>query len=155
MPLLYTLTTWNINAETSEELPGLLVEQIVICVKNLPPNSFFMCYFPRLLSYYCWCEYVPIIALFYDLCSFYLEHIYDTTEICELWSMERALFLGTLYLVGCSCAVLHCGCTIIKYIVSCRSVFPHQIHSAIWKNHIVFEKNIWPFTTVSNWANAE
>lgn len=62
--------------EISEELPGLLVEQIVILVKNLAPNSFFMCYFPVLLSYYCWCEYAPIIALFYDLCSFLTWNIY-------------------------------------------------------------------------------
>lgn len=117
MPLLYTLTKWNINTEISEELPGLLVEQIVILVKDLPPNCFFMCYFPRLLSYYCWWEYVPINALPMMCSFFYLEHIYETTEICELRSMVRALFLGTLYLVGRACAVLHCGCTKIKYIV--------------------------------------
>lgn len=77
MPLLYTLTKWGHDRRASEELPGLLVEQIAILVKNLSPNSF-MCYFPMLLSYYCWCEYVPICVLFK------LEHTYDETEICEL-----------------------------------------------------------------------
>jgi hypothetical protein len=81
MPLLYTLTKWDSNTEISEDLPGLLAEQIAILVKNLSPNSFFVCYFPMLLSYYCWCEYVPIITLFYDI---YYFHIWNW----DMWIMK-------------------------------------------------------------------